>query len=155
MSRRVELTIPVEVAAPAADVWHAITDWPGQSEWIFATTVRVTVPGDGRRLGATLSAVTGFGPLAFTDNMEISEWEPPRRCVVLHTGKIIRGDGVFEVEELGPERSRVLWTERLDLPFGVIGLAGWTLGRGLFRAGVASSLRKMARLCENEYRTGG
>ena len=37
--------------------------------------------------------------------MTITVWEPPRRAVVRHTGKVVRGSGAFEVEDLGPDRS--------------------------------------------------
>jgi hypothetical protein len=29
--------------------------------------------------------------------MQIVEWRPPRRCVVRHLGRIVQGEGVFEV----------------------------------------------------------
>ncbi len=155
MSSRVELTVPVDVDAPAEAVWRAITDWQGQGEWMLGTRVETTSAGDGRYLGATLSAVTGVGPLGFTDTMVIVEWDPPTRCVVRHTGKVVRGDGVFEVVELGPERSRFLWTELLDLPLGALGRLGWPLVRPVFRLGVAQSLRKMAKLTAARHRAGG
>jgi hypothetical protein len=154
MSRRAELVVPVDVAAPAADVWTAVTDWPGQGEWMLGTAVRVDGGGDGRELGARLTAVTGVGPLAFRDPMEIVEWEPPRRCVVRHLGKVVRGEGVFEVVELGPERARFRWTERLDLPLGLLGALGWPLVRPAFRLGVRVSLQRMARRVE-QGRSGG
>jgi hypothetical protein len=34
------------------------------------------------------------GPAGFTDTMKITEWDPPRRCVVRHTGRAVRGTGV-------------------------------------------------------------
>lgn len=154
-SQRVQLTVPVDVNAPAEAVWRTITDWEGQGEWMLGTRVSVTSPGDGRRLGATLSAFSGVGPLGFTDTMEIVEWEPPRRCVVRHLGKVVQGDGVFEVVELGPERARFLWTELLDLPLGALGRLGWPLVRPAFRLGVEQSLRTMARQCEQEFRPRG
>lgn len=160
MTNRVELTIPVDVNAPAGAVWDMVTDWEGQGEWMLGTRVSVTSPGDGRELGATLSAFSGVGPLGFTDTMEIVEWEPGNRCTVRHTGKVVKGDGVFEVVELGPERARFLWTELLDLPLGVLGRLGWPLVRPAFRLGVEQSLYKMARQCEKRwreerYRSGG
>lgn len=155
MSNRVELTVPVDVNAPAEAVWRAVTDWPGQGEWMLGTRVEVTSGGDGRELGAALRAVTGIGRLGVVDTMDVVEWDPPRRCVVRHTGKVVRGDGVFEVLELGPERSRFLWTELLDLPLGALGRAGWPLVRPAFRAGVEASLRKMARQVEKEHRRRG
>ena len=155
MSQRVELTVPVDVNAPAEAVWRTITDWVAQGEWMLGTRVSVTSPGDGRELGATLSAFSGVGALGFTDTMEIVEWEPPKRCTVRHTGNVVKGDGVFEVVELGPERARFLWTELLDLPLGVLGRLGWPVVRPAFRFGVERSLHAMARLCEERYRTGG
>jgi hypothetical protein len=148
---RVELAVPVDVAAPAEAVWHTVTDWGRQGDWMLGTRVRPTSGGDGRGLGATLEAVTGVGLLAVTDRMEIVEWRPPRRCVVRHLGRVVRGEGVFEVEPLGPERSRFRWSELLDLPLGRLGALGWPLLRPAFRAGVAVSMRRMARLCEGGH----
>ena len=152
MSNRVELTVPVDVNAPAERVWRMVTDWPGQSEWMLGTRIEIEGTGDARHLGGRFRAFTGIGPLGAWDPMEIVEWDPPKRCVVRHLGAVVQGDGVFEVVELGPERSRFLWTELLDLPLGALGRLGWPLVRPTFRAGVAYSLRKMAQQCEREYR---
>lgn len=149
-----ELVLRVPIAAPASTVWHVVTDWERQGEWILATRVTLDGPGDGRRLGARFAAVTGIGPLGFTDPMEVVEWDPPRRCVVAHRGRVVRGDGVFEVIELGPRRSEFVWTERLALPLGALGRVGWPLVRPAFRAGVAQSLRRLARRCEDRHRAG-
>ncbi|MEQ3551555.1 SRPBCC family protein [Pseudonocardia nematodicida] len=157
---RVELTVPVEVAVPADVLWRGVTDWEGQSEWMLGTQVQVT-GGDGRSVGTELRAVTGIGPLGVADTMRITGWtEPPsgaggeRRVVVVHTGRVIRGEGVFAVEELGPRRSRFLWSELLDLPFGTLGRLGWPLVRPAFAAGVTWSLRRMATRTEDRWRAG-
>jgi hypothetical protein len=150
-----ELVVPVEIAAPADVVWRTVTDWERQGEWILGTRVRATGPGDGRRLGARFTAFTGIGPLGFDDPMEVTEWDPPRRCVVHHLGRVVRGDGVFTVTELGPHRSRFDWCERLELPLGRLGALGWPLVRPVFRAGVQHSLRRLARLCESPHRGPG
>ncbi|MEV1293316.1 SRPBCC family protein [Pseudonocardia sp. NPDC049635] len=158
--RAAELTVTVDVNVPAELLWEVVSDLEGQSDWMLATTVEV-VAGDGRSVGTELRAVTGFGPLAVADTMRVTEWtEPPpggrglRRIVVTHTGTLIRGDGVFAVEELGPRRSRFLWTESLDLPLGALGRAGWPVVRPALRAGVARSLRTMAERTEDRYRAG-
>ncbi|MDQ4115420.1 MAG: SRPBCC family protein [Actinomycetota bacterium] len=154
---RAELTIPVDVGVPAPVLWETVTDWPGQSDWMLGTRVELT-GGDGRSVGSTLRAVTGVGPLGVADTMEITEWTEryggPRRAVVRHTGHVVRGEGVFAVVELGPRHSRFLWTELLDLPLGALGRAGWPLVRPALRAGVAYSLRRMARQTEARYRAG-
>ena len=101
---RIELAVPVDIEAPAETAWQVVTDWPAQGEWILGTTVTVDGAGDARGLGGRFSAFTGVGPLGFTDPMEVTEWDPPRRCVVTHLGRVVRGDGVFEVVALGPVR---------------------------------------------------
>lgn len=143
-----ELVVRTPISAPAATVWRVVTDWERQGEWILGTRVRLAGAGDGRRLGARFVAVTGVGPFGFSDPMEVVEWTPPRRCVVAHRGHVVRGDGVFEVHEQGPRRCEFVWTERLQLPFGALGRIGWPLVRPAFRAGVAHSLRRLARICE-------
>ena len=94
--------------------------------------------------GAHVVARTGFGPVGFTDTMVITEWEPPRRCVMRHTGRVVRGAGVFEVVPAGAG-SEFRWTERLDLPLGAAGRWGWRLARPLAQRGMDLSLRRFAR----------
>src|ERR1039458_3916151 len=100
----------VHVAADPHDVWDLVTDWSRQHEWIWATKVR-----GGQGLGATVVGWTGVGPVGFTDTMVISEWDPPLRCVVRHTGRVVRGSGTFEVIPVGTECD-FRWTEDLELP---------------------------------------
>jgi len=153
MKSRAELTVSVDVAAPSEALWRTVTDWPGQSAWMLGTRVEVTSGGDGRERGARLRAVTGVGPFGIVDPIEIVEWDPPRRCVVRHLGRVVRGPGIFEVVELGPERARLRWSELLDLPLGALGRLGWLVTRPIFRAGLQLSFRRMSQLCEAEHRT--
>ena len=138
-----ELVVTAEVRAPAQDVWDLLTDWEQHDRWMMLTRAS-----GGRAEGASIEAFTGIGRVGITDAMTVVVWEPPRRCVVRHTGQVVRGSGAFEVVELGPERSRVVWSEWLDLPLGPLGRLGWLLVRPLARLGVARSLRKLARLVE-------
>ena len=149
MSSRVELPVPVEVDAPAAAVWAYVTDWERQGEWMLGTTVRVT-GGEGRGVGTTLRAVTGVGPVGVPDTMEVVEFTPPTdtapgRAAVRHTGRVIRGEGFFEVAPLGPGRCRFTFTELIDLPLGALGRLGWPLVRPVIRAGFDASLSRMAQ----------
>ncbi len=143
----VALSITVPVAAPAAEVFAAATDWPGQGEWMLGTTVEATAQG-GVGVGGGISAFTGVGRLGFLDTMVITRWEPPVRCDVLHTGRVVRGTGVFEVRPTGPATSDFVWSEELDLPLGALGRAGWVLVRPGFALGVRLSLRRFARWVE-------
>jgi hypothetical protein len=85
--------------------------------------------------------------------MTLSQWQPPpaspARCVVAHTGKLIRGSGAFEVEELGPHRSRVVWSEWVQVPLGLLGETGWLVVRPGIALFLRLSLRRLARAVES------
>ena len=141
------LVLTVDVDARPAQTWAGATDWAGQREWMLGTTVRPTRQ-DGQGVGAAIEAFTGVGRLGVLDRMEITLWDPPRRCHVRHVGRLVRGTGAFEVEPRGDGRSRFVWREDLDLPLGVVGRLGWPLVRPLFAWGVSYSLRAFARWVE-------
>ena len=126
-----ELTVSVDVEAPPLQVWRALVDWERQGEWMPLTDVQV-VSGDPHGVGGRIDARTGMPVgnrrVGLVDTMEITGWHPPYRVEVLHTGRVVRGPGIFEV------RSRmagatVVWTEQLDLPLGRLGRLGWPLVR--------------------------
>lgn len=139
-----EIELSVEVAAPVERTWDALTDWDRQGEWMLGTTVRGTAL-SGVGVGGGIEAFTGVGRLGFLDTMEITAWDPPYRCEVLHTGRFVRGTGAFEVVDLGQGRSAFVWRESLDLPLGAVGRLGWPLVRPAFVAGVRRSLARFAR----------
>ncbi len=140
-----ELSATVVVAAPAAGLWALVTDWPRQSAWGPATTVRVT-RGRGDQVGDRLVARTALGPLGFDDPMEITRWEPPHRCDVRHLGRVVRGSGVFRVEAVDGAHARFTWVEQVDVPFGVVGRLGFRLLAPAVEAGLRFGLRRLARL---------
>jgi uncharacterized protein YndB with AHSA1/START domain len=147
------LVLTVDVDAPVQQTWDAAVDWAGQGEWMLATSVRATAQ-DGRGVGGKIEARSGYGPLSVLDTMEILEWDPPRRCHMLHTGRVVRGTGTFEVRPRG-SGSTFVWREDLDLPLGVLGRLGWPLVRPLFKAGVQLSLNRFARWAASDLRTRG
>jgi carbon monoxide dehydrogenase subunit G len=141
-----ELVERVVVDAPPQQVWAALTDWTRQGEWMLLTDVEVT-GGDPHAVGGRLAARPGQ-PVrgrrrGVLDTMVVTEWDPPRRAVVQHTGRIIRGPGTFEVTAQGAG-SLVTWTEQLWLPFGLLGQAGWPLVKPAAVAGVRLSLKRFA-----------
>lgn len=144
MSSELVLTVPVR--ASVERTWAAVTNWERQGEWMLGTRVRGTAQG-GRGVGGGIEAFTGTGRLGFLDTMVITVWEPPYRCEVLHTGRVVKGSGVFAVRPAG-DTSEFVWSEVLDLPLGVVGRLGWPLVRPAFAAGVKHSLRKFARWVE-------
>jgi len=145
------LELHQNIGAPAGVVWDAVVDWPAQGEWMLGTAVRVS-SGDGASVGSELAAYTGVRPLGFGDTMVISAWDPPRRCVVRHTGRVVRGRGIFEVQPRGERASVFRWREELVLPMGALGRLGWLLAEPPFALGVRYSLRRLARYCEQRAR---
>lgn len=147
-----ELTERIDVAAPPERVWAALTDWARQGEWMLATDVE-TVGGPAQGVKGRLAARTGLRlpgrrrHLGLLDTMVITEWAPPRRVVVQHTGRIVRGPGIFEIEPRG-EHSTFVWTEQLWLPFGWLGVLGWPLARPFVVLGIRVSLRRFAAFAQ-------
>ncbi len=137
------VSVSVTVHAPVQEVWAATTDWERQSQWMLGTTVRGTA-NDGKGVGGGIEAWTGIGPLGFLDTMVITAWEPPHRCRVEHTGKLIKGTGAFEVAANSDASSTLTWVEDVELPLGALGRFGFLLLRPVIRLGVAHSLGKLA-----------
>jgi hypothetical protein len=133
-----EITASVLVQAEPARVWQLAMDWARQERWMLATRVQ-----GGQGTGAGVVARTGFGPVGITDTMVITEWDPPRRCVVRHTGRVVHGIGVFEVIPRGT-LSEFAWTEELALPWPA-SLVSWLAARPA-RMIMDASLRRFARL---------
>jgi hypothetical protein len=147
--------VRVQVRAGVREVWAELTDWESQSAWITATRVR-TVGGSGRGVGGRIEAFTGLGPLGVLDTMEITEWSPPTRCAVRHTGAVVRGVGAFEVTRAQDEAdgSIVTWYEELSLPGGALGARCFALARPLVAHMVLRSLRRFARIVEQRAPRG-
>ncbi|HET9945571.1 MAG TPA: SRPBCC family protein [Actinomycetes bacterium] len=135
-----ELVLTQDVDAPAEQVWEVLTDWAVHDRWMLLTRAE----GD-RAEGGEIRAFTGVGRVGFLDSMTITVWEPPRRAVVRHTGKVVRGSGAFEVEDLGAGRSRVVWSEWVLLPLGAVGQLAWPVVRIPLRLLLQASLRRLAR----------
>jgi hypothetical protein len=142
-----DLTERIDVAAAPEQVWAALTDWPSQGKWMVATNVR-TVGGPAQGLHGRLAARTGL-PLpgglriGILDTMIITKWQPPRLVEVQHTGRLIRGPGTFVIEPRGVH-STFVWTERLYLPYGYLGMLGWYLVQPFARFGIRRSLKRFA-----------
>ncbi|MEV8635156.1 SRPBCC family protein [Streptosporangium sp. NPDC051023] len=139
------ISVAVNAAASPERVFAVLTDWPRHDEWMILTSARVT-EGDGRSAGSRLAAFSGVGPFGFLDTMEITRWDPPNTVAVRHTGRLVRGTGVFHVLPRAGGGSSILWKEELDLPFGPVGRLGWPLARPLSAVLLRRSLRRLADL---------
>jgi hypothetical protein len=141
MPTKLTVTAGVLVPATPEQVWEMAVDWPRQREWIWATRVE-----GGQGTGAVVTGWTGVGPIGFTDTMVVTEWDPPWRCVVRHTGAVVRGSAEFGVHPRG-DRSEFRWVERIELPLPPVAgkLAAVVLGPAA-RLGLGSSLCRFARM---------
>jgi len=127
------------IEAPIERVWAALADWESQGDWMLQTRVDVTSDiRDG--VGTTIAAFTGIGKLGVMDHMVVTSWQPPHICDVLHTGKIIKGTGRFELVAIDAETTRFNWSEEILAPRAVFLL----IAPGLY-AGVRISLTKLGR----------
>ena len=129
--------VATELPVGAGEAWVAVMTWERQADWMLFTRVS-----GGTGVGSRVSARTGVGPVGFTDDMEITEWDPPRVCRVKHLGKVVRGTGTFEVQDLGPGRSRFVWSE--DLELGPLAVA-WPVMRPVSELFLKLSLRRLVR----------
>ena len=138
------------INAPAEKVWNSIADWESQGEWMLQTKVLLKSE-ISQGVGVKIEAFTGpfykyyprikfFGLL---DLMEVTHWEAPHRCDVIHYGKILKGSGTFEVIALDGEHTTFHWSEEIIAP--------WLLFiavKPFLWLGVKISLARFARLQE-------
>lgn len=138
----VSMRAAVAVTAPADQLWAELTAWERQGDWIPLTTVWSE---NGNETGGLIFARTAIGRLGFVDSMQITRFEPPRRCEVRHTGRVVRGDGVFRIDPIDGGRSRVEWEELLEPPLGAVGRLGLLVIRPMVELSLWWALRRFAR----------
>lgn len=127
------------INAPVEKVWASIADWESQGDWMLQTTVEVTST-IREGVGTTIAAFTGIGKFGVMDHMVVTSWQPPNICDVLHTGKIIKGTGRFQLTALDDNTTRFDWSEEIVAPRAVFLL----LAPGLY-IGVRISLTNLGR----------
>jgi hypothetical protein len=145
------LSIRVTCNAPIEKVWGEIADWSGQGKWMLSTRVWVTSE-ISEGVGTSIAAFTGpahriypkFSSLGLLDTMTVTTWEPPFRCDVIHTGKILKGSGTFRLEATTANSCTFYWSETID-----IHRALFLLGAPFLWVGVRISLARFRRLVAN------
>ena len=133
------IAMSLVIKAPIEKVWAALADWESQGDWMLQT--RVDVTSEIREgVGTTIAAFTGIGKLGVMDQMVVTSWQPPHICDVLHTGKIIKGTGRFELVVIDADTTRFDWSEEILAPRALFLL----IAPGLY-AGVRLSLANLSR----------
>lgn len=139
-----DVALQVILPTDINSAYVALVDWSAQSDWMLGTRVWLAA-GDGSSVGSEIAAFTGIWKLGFLDTMTITKLQPPTLVEVIHTGKVLKGLGKFELIELSPTQTQFNWFERVEIPFGWLGALLWRLIRPGFRLGVWLSLRKLAK----------
>lgn len=117
------LALSIKIPRSQEETWRAITNWQEQSNWMLQTKVWVTSD-ISEGVGTKIAAITGpfnkiyprMKRLGLLDLMEVTLWQPPARCDVLHYGAIIKGGGSFQVEAVSSESSIFHWSEEITAP---------------------------------------
>lgn len=138
-----KISAKIAIEATQHSVFTAVTNWESQHDWIYATKVK-GVSDDSHRLGGKLEAFTGIGRFGFLDTMTITKWDSPTVCEVTHTGKVVKGVGLFEVL-YDRNKTYFIWTEFVEIPFGRIGKIGWFCASPLIAFLLQLSLQRFKR----------
>jgi uncharacterized protein YndB with AHSA1/START domain len=133
------IAMSLKIDAPIEQVWERLADWESQGDWMLQTTVEVTST-IREGVGTTIAAFTGIGKLGVMDHMQVTRWEPPFICDVLHTGTVIKGTGRFELTAIDSQSTRFDWSEEILAPRALFLL----IAPGLY-AGVRISLMNLSR----------
>jgi len=138
-----------DLSVPAEEAWRRVLAWEEQVAWIKdAASVRVLT--SHRQGVAVIVAVRTrvLGVPLFTDQLEVTMWDPPRRLVMAHRG-LVRGVGEWLFEPAG-RGARFSWTEELHLPVPVLGELALLAYRPFLRRLMRRSLSNLERMLHHE-----
>ena len=112
-SNHIAMTLVIK--APIKKVWQALGQWENQGDWMLLTKVEVTSK-IREGVGTSIAAFTGIGKLGLMDHMTVTAWQPPNICDVVHTGRIIKGTGRFELTQIDAFTTQFDWSEEIEAP---------------------------------------
>jgi carbon monoxide dehydrogenase subunit G len=115
---RVERSIVLPTTPEAA--WAILTDWERQAAWMLDAD-RVEVVSERREgVGVRLAVRTRIaGVPAFTEPMEVTAWDPPRRLEIRH-GAAVAGKGCWSLVP-ATGGTRFTWNEEIRLRVPLVG----------------------------------
>ncbi|MGZ5296391.1 MAG: SRPBCC family protein [Actinomycetota bacterium] len=124
------------------EAWEVLVDWERQADWMLDAD-RVEVVSTAREgVGVRLAVKTRlFGVPAFTEPMEVTAWDPPRRLEIQH-GSLVAGKGVWE---LVPVNGGTLfrWSEDIRLRVPLMGELTALLYRPVMRTLMGRAQRSL------------
>ena len=139
------IVLPVRVE----EAWTTVTDWERQADWMLDADDVTVVSGGREGLGLRIAARTRIlGIPAFTERLEVVDWDPPRRLAMRH-GPPIAGTGVWTLDPVD-HGTRFTWREDVTIEIPMLGsvaarlygpVMGWLMDRSLrqLRASVVAA----------------
>jgi uncharacterized protein YndB with AHSA1/START domain len=132
----------VVVPAGPEVLWRALLRWEDQARWMRDADSVQVLSGHREGVGVRLAVRTRvFGVPLFTEELEVTSWDPPHRLVIAHRS-IVRGVGTWTLAPEGPG-TRLGWTEEVTLPVPVLGEAMLLAYRPFLRRLMRGSLANL------------
>jgi hypothetical protein len=127
-------------------VWSVLADWRRYAEWMpDVAWVRQVGSGQGASLRLAVRTKVLGVPLV-TDEMAVTQWDPPRLMAIEHRG-LVRGGGEWRLEPV-PSGTRFVWVEDLSMPPPVLGSLALLVYSPVLRWTFGRSMRNVARLLD-------
>ncbi len=143
--RRPEINLTIEIAAPRSDVWTYASDIARQPEWMHEMKrVEMLTPPPVQPGSRGRATVRIFG-ISTTDDVVITQFEPPSTFAIRHEGKFV-GEGLLRFTEIDATHTRIDWMEYLRPP--LFAHVGGFVQRPILGAIFRSDLRHLKRILE-------
>ena len=139
---RVEASTDLPI--PPERAWAFLTRWEDQVRWMKdadrVDLMTTRLEGVGVRLAVRTRV---FGVPAFTEELEVTAWEPPSRLEIAHRS-FLRGRGTwtFEGDATG---TTFTWVEDVSIPVPLLGELALLVYRPFLRMLMRSALRGLRR----------
>jgi hypothetical protein len=136
----------VVIRAAVERTWDVLADIPGQVRWMAELKwVRVVTPGPVGVGTQAVALVRALG-IPVRDSIVITEWLPPRRYAISHTG-LVKGTGEIDLKPgHAPGTTRMTWDETLIAP--LFPHLGGIVFRAVFGPIFQADLEAFARIVE-------
>ena len=131
----------IELPCDPDEAWRVLVDWERQADWMADADAIVVTSPQRAGTGITLRVRTRlFGIPAFTETIEVIDWEPPKALTIAH-GPPLRGRGTWTLERT-QAGTRFSWAEEVELETRALGwlisaayapVLGWLLRRSMRR----------------------
>ena len=131
---------------PPGVVWHLITDWEHQDDWMLEARDFVITSAHREGVGVEGRATVSIGGITTTDTVIVTRWEPQRRLAISHEGWV-SGEAEMLLTELPGGETHILWREELVCrSLGFFGSVGLSVFRPLMRRIFQRDLRVLKSL---------